>query len=283
MHRLVKYWQRDLINKLIVLASLLLVLGVVGLVYLVFAMPEGKSIQGAAAEYLHIGVPTLSPQEIQTHSAATAQAKPTETFTPLPPTITSLPTRLILPTPTLTLTIEPIEPSPTSVASATSTNTNTPIPVITNTAVVVTPAGSSSAACLPANPVQNAFVVEVLDGNTIRALIDGLVYTVRYIGIDPPQNANFANAATYENYVLVYGREVQLIPGDSDKDARGRLLRYVKVKDTFVNIDLLQKGLATLSKGESEFICLADFLSAEQQARSANMGLWSLPQPTPTP
>lgn len=283
MQRLVKFWQKDIVNKLIVLASLLLVLGVAVLAYLVFAIPEGKSIQGAAAEYLHIGVPTLSPQEIQTHSAATAQAIPTETFTPLPPTITSLPTRLVQSTPTLTVTVEPITPSPTFIASATSTNTNTPLPATTDTAAATTPAGSSSVSCIPAIPVQNAFVVEVLDGNTIRALIDGLVYTVRYIGIDPPQNANFANAATYENYVLVYGREVQLIPGDSDKDERGRLLRYVKVKETFVNIDLLQKGLATASEDQSETSCHAEFVSAEGQARNAKAGLWILPQLTPTP
>ena len=280
MQRLVKFWQRDLVNKLLVLASLLLILGVAGLVYLVVAMPDGKSIQGAVTEYLHIG--TLSPQEIQTHAAATVLAIPTETFTPVPPTITSLPTRLVQPTLTLTLTVE-ATPSPLLFASATSTNT--PLSVVANTAItVVTPAQSSSVICVPDNPVQNATVLDVLDGNTIRALIDGLVYTVRYIGIDTPQNTNCADAAKYENFTLVYGQEIQLISSDIDKDSRGRLLRYVMVKGTFVNIDLLQKGLATVLENESGSApCLADFLAAEQQARNVKIGLWSLPQPVPPP
>jgi len=281
MQRLIEYWQKDIINKLIVFVSLFLVLGMSGLVYLVLAMPEGKSIQGAVAEYLHIGIPTSSPQEIQTHTAETMQAIPTETFTPMPPTITSLPTRLIQPTPTLTLTLDVIPTSPIIVPSATSTNT--PVPVATDTTVAITLGGSSDLTCIPANPIQSAFTVEVLDGNTIRVLIDGLVYTVRYIGIDPPQNSNYANAATYENFVLAYGREIQLIPGDIDKDSNGRLLRYVKVRETFVNTDLLQKGLATISESESGFTCHSNFLSAEQKARNAKAGLWSLFRPTSTP
>ena len=66
-----------------------------------------------------------------------------------------------------------------------------------------------------------------MDGITVKVLIDGLVYTVRYLGLDLPPDESYAGQAAIQNGELVYGQEIQLVADKPDKDANGRLLRYV--------------------------------------------------------
>ncbi|MCI0551345.1 MAG: ABC transporter permease subunit, partial [Anaerolineae bacterium] len=111
----------------------------------------------------------------------------------------------------------------------------TPTPLVT-----ITPTTQSS--CIPANPPAVARVLEIIDGNTVKVYMNELVYVVRYIGVDAPQDSvNFMNAYL-DNSELVFKRDVTLIADAADKDANGRMLRYVLVGDTFVNRQLLQDG-----------------------------------------
>lgn len=284
MKSLPAFWRKDLTNKLIVIISFLLLAGIIALCIMAFALPDDKSVWGAVYEYVPAANPTLSTERALTNVAATIQAIPTATLTPMPSTITSLPTLIIEITEDVNRTPQPDTPTPSPTGTVILASPSVmPLPTATGTFANV-PTVAVDIACLPTGAGQTAKVVEVLDGNTVRALIDddGLVYTVRYIGIEPPQNVNYAGVAEYENMVFVLGKEVILISDEDDKDSRGRLLRYVMAGNTLVNLELLNMGLATV-QSEPEFACLTTFKTAEQNARDAKLGLWSLPQPTPTP
>jgi endonuclease YncB( thermonuclease family) len=65
------------------------------------------------------------------------------------------------------------------------------------------------------------------------------------------------------------------------KDADGRLLRYVLAGDTFVNVELLQKGLGKAVDAPPNSSCLQTFKAAEEFAIQSALGIWSVPTPSP--
>ncbi len=126
----------------------------------------------------------------------------------------------------------------------------------------------------------------MLDGNTIKVLLssDGKIYVVRYIGIAVPQYGEtqelYGNVAEAENYNLVFAKNVNMFSDTSDRDSAGRLLRYVTVGDNFINLVMIQHGLATALTVQPDTACDAVFQSAEQIARQSQIGRWV---PTSTP
>ncbi len=199
--------------------------------------------------------------------------------------------------PTATVPPSPIPPSPTLPPSATPTTapTDTPIPSLTPgtlapvAAVTSQPAGP---ACLPPNPVEVGAVVEVVDGDTIHVLMNGLVYGVRYIGIDTPETKDpnrpvqpFGPEAAARNAELVSGQQVVMVRDVSETDQYDRLLRYVFVGSlggTFVNYELVRQGYASASTYPPDVACSEYFRQAEQEARQASAGLWGLPPLVPS-
>jgi micrococcal nuclease len=96
-----------------------------------------------------------------------------------------------------------------------------------------------------------AYVVRVIDGDTIEARIDGEIEDVRYIGLDTPETVKpgapvqcFGPRASRFNHRLVEGRRVRLVFGAERRDSYGRLLAYVHLGGRFVNAILLRRGLA---------------------------------------
>lgn len=149
-------------------------------------------------------------------------------------------------------------------------------------------------------PAKNAFVPElffvkrVVDGDTIE-LENG--EKVRYIGMDTPESVDprkpvqcFAKEASKKNEEMVLNQQVNLEKDVTDRDKYGRLLRYVYVHDTFVNLELVKSGYARIYTYPPDVKYNAQLLEAEKEARTNNRGLWSAcndqkaPQPiTPSP
>jgi micrococcal nuclease len=133
-------------------------------------------------------------------------------------------------------------------------------------------------------------VVEVVDGDTIKVSIGGEVYTVRYIGIDTPENARSESSVESEgrkasaaNEALVGGQTVYLEKDVSETDQYGRLLRYVYLEEgTFVNAELVRLGYAQASAYPPDVRHQDLFLEMQQEAREDERGLWG-PTPTPLP
>ena len=144
------------------------------------------------------------------------------------------------------------------------------------------------AACIPEDGVRSTGIVTgVVDGDTIDVTIQGLVYRVRYLGVDTPETRDpdageerMGKAAAERNLELVKGERVILVgdPNDADRDVYGRLLRYVLVGDIFVNYQLLREGLAFLYF--SDIQCGPTFFEAYETAQADKVGLFA---PTATP
>jgi micrococcal nuclease len=199
--------------------------------------------------------PTLDANAIATYAFQTAQ-------------VLSLQTRAVA-SPTA-------EPTFTSLPAA--TNTQAPAPTATEAVIPVT-----GASCIPDNPPQTGIVVDVVDGDTIKVLLDadGKVYSVRYIGMDTPENTSqveyFGPEATAKNSELVYGKSVTLIKDVSETDRYGRLLRYVIADNIFVNYELVARGYANTASYPPDIACIPTFQAAEGQASASRLGLWAAP------
>jgi len=146
-------------------------------------------------------------------------------------------------------------------------------------------AGIPEAACIPTDIPQTGRVVEVVDAQTIRVLMDRdqRVYAVRYLGIEIPQAGNqlFGLTGILHNVDLTYRKQVTLVRDITDQDDFGRLLRYVMVAGTFVNYELIAGGYARVISSPPDTACYAAFKVVEQQARSGKLGIWALPASAP--
>lgn len=123
-----------------------------------------------------------------------------------------------------------------------------------------------------------AVVVRVIDGDTV-ALDNG--ERVRYVGMDTPETKDprkpvqcFGERAHERNAELVQGKRVRLVRDVSDRDHYGRLLRYVYVGDTFVNLELVEEGYARNYSFPPDITHQAEIRAAERRAREAKRGLW---------
>jgi micrococcal nuclease len=180
-------------------------------------------------------------------------------------------------------------PRPTRRATPRPTPSPTPKPTPRPTA---TPAPTPAFGRAPTGPTQLATVVKITDGDTIRVIIDGAEYPVRYIGMNTPEVHGgvewMGREASQANAALVSGRQVILEKDVSETDRYGRLLRYVWVEDgtrlVLVNRVLLRRGFAQITTYPPD-VKYADtvFLTAQRNARDEGLGLWGAPPPTPVP
>jgi micrococcal nuclease len=138
----------------------------------------------------------------------------------------------------------------------------------------------------PIGPTTIGLVVDVVDGDTIKVAIGGVVYRLRYIGIDTPETVDpsrpvewMGPEASAANKALVAGDEVVLEKDVSEVDRYGRLLRYVWLHDgdtwLMVNYELVRLGFAHSSTYPPDVRYQDLFLAAEQEARAAERGLWA--------
>lgn len=130
-----------------------------------------------------------------------------------------------------------------------------------------------------------ARVVRVIDGDTIE--IEG-GEKVRYIGIDTPETVDprksvqcFGLEASNKNKELIGGKMVRLEKDITDRDKYNRILRYVWVGGVFVNLELIKQGFAYSYSYPPDVKYQDQFIKAQQEAREAERGLWSVCPSTP--
>lgn len=213
---------------------------------------------------------------IEARLQATLAAQP-PTPTSAPPTNTPQPTQTPSPTPQATHTPEPTQtPSPTS----TPEPTDTPVPP-TPTLPIVTRNDMPS----PTSGLQQATVVDVTDGDTIRVDIGGTIERVRFIGIDTPESVDpnspvecFGVEASNHTRQLLSGATVYLEsdPSQDSRDRYNRILRYVWLDDgTLVNLALIRDGYAFEYTYQTPYRYQAEFQQAQRDAEAEEVGLWS--------
>lgn len=127
------------------------------------------------------------------------------------------------------------EPSQRSTPSATASALAEPPP----------PEPESDAAA-PADDPDMWTVVHVVDGDTVDVTRGGAEETVRIVGIDTPERGECGyDQATVALGDLIGGMEVELTgPGDEDRDAYGRLLRYVDRGEVDAGYEQISAGMA---------------------------------------
>ncbi len=162
----------------------------------------------------------------------------------------------------------------------------TPTPTPTLAAATITSIPLSYL-CIPPQSPQLGLVTKVIDGDTIRVLLDGKEEKVRYIGIDAPESTTsqepFGKEAAKQNAQLVRNQIVELYRDVSETDRYGRLLRYVVTNSVFVNLKLIEDGYAKAVTYPPDVACAEIFQYAERTARQLGRGLWASPKPSASP
>lgn len=143
--------------------------------------------------------------------------------------------------------------------------------------------GGSALACDALQPGPSGIVAEVVDGDTLL-LADGA--RVRLIGIQAPKLAQgregmddwpLAGVARDALAGLLKGKRVHLRYGQTAKDRYGRLLAHVFVEpnDMWVQLEMLERGLARTYSLADNRLCLDELYRAEARARAERSGIWA--------
>lgn len=127
-------------------------------------------------------------------------------------------------------------------------------------------------------------VSKVIDGDTVKILMNGEEVKVRLIGIDTPETVHpnkdvewFGKEAAKKLKQMVEGKTVCL-KMDRDKtqdiDKYGRLLRYLWLDNLFVNAELVKQGYA-FAYTNYPFQYLEEFRKYARDARENNRGVYN--------
>ncbi len=173
-------------------------------------------------------------------------------------------------------------PSTASIAVAT--------PSVLPASAAPTSTSSPAFGSAPIGPTETGQVVDVVDGDTIKVSLDGLVFTVRYIGMNTPETVApgrpiewMGPEASAANKALVAGQTVVLEKDVSETDRYGRLLRYVWLRRPsgwlMVDRELVRTGYASVDTFPPDVRYESLFIAAERWARAAGAGLWSATPP----
>lgn len=125
-------------------------------------------------------------------------------------------------------------------------------------------------------------IIQVFDGDTFSAKINGVTEKIRILGIDTPEVAGGyregecfgENASAFTKKVLA-GKSVVLIPSKTgdDTDQYGRYLRYVEIDGKDFGKILLEEGYAQSYK-KFPHDKRAVYNTLESQAKTQQKGLW---------
>jgi micrococcal nuclease len=126
-------------------------------------------------------------------------------------------------------------------------------------------------------------VLDDVDGDTIKVLVNGKEETVRFLGVDTPETKDprkgvqcFGHIASEFTKNMVMGKAVRLVrdEANSDRDAFGRLLRYVILPNgSNLNAHLVSGGYA-FAYEKFQASETKHFEQLEADAREHKRGLW---------
>jgi micrococcal nuclease len=127
-------------------------------------------------------------------------------------------------------------------------------------------------------------LVEIIDGDTIRGMVNGKLETIRYLLIDTPESKNpktcvqfYAKEAFLRNQELANSGEITIELEDRNtRDAYGRLLAYVYVDGESIQGTLLREGYARVAYiMNPPYKYLEQLRKEENIAIRKNINIWS--------
>jgi len=121
--------------------------------------------------------------------------------------------------------------------------------------------------CIPnLDRYEKATLIDVVDGDSIKVIVDGVPTQVRYIGVNTPEydspQRDEAIEATDANRALLSGATLYLFRDISNTDKYDRLLRYVIANGKFINLELVRGGYAESKTYRPDISCQALFDAA---------------------
>ena len=155
---------------------------------------------------------------------------------------------------------------------------------------------SSSSANLTLKPqdgieVVPAVIIEVVDVNTVRVLLNDGMDIVKLIGIKSAGDNSllkfekcYGQSVISQIQSLALGKKVYLI-NDREYEGQQTSKKYIFLEDmTFLNKVLIEKGLARASLDDSSYMYKNDFRKADNKAQKDEVGVWmNSCKTTPTP
>jgi len=128
-------------------------------------------------------------------------------------------------------------------------------------------------------------VVRVVDGDTVRIMMDGKETTLRLIGMNTPETVDprttvecFGKEASNKAKELLTGRKVSLEmdAGQGTFDKYHRTLGYIRRDDgLFFNEWMIKNGYAYEYTYDDVYKYQSEFKAAEMYAREHELGLWN--------
>jgi micrococcal nuclease len=129
-------------------------------------------------------------------------------------------------------------------------------------------------------------VVRVSDGDTLAVKVpnQSKLEKIRLLGIDCPEVAHSKNDPGQEPWgtrakeftaKLVLNKPVRIETDIQPRDQYGRLLGYVYVGKTFLNLELVKNGHAMLLTYAPNVKYVDLFTKAQREAREAGRGMWN--------
>ena len=145
----------------------------------------------------------------------------------------------------------------------------------------IDPGGGGGGSGGQGSGTKRAVVKGITDGDTIKLRRRNRTEDVRLIGIDTPEvyfgaECGGEQASDSMKRMLSVGNRVRLIRDRSqdNRDAYGRLLRYVERKGDDVGRKQIRSGWAKPYVFESPFQRLGSYRRARDRARSNDRGVW---------
>ncbi|MEI6309354.1 MAG: divergent polysaccharide deacetylase family protein [bacterium] len=133
-------------------------------------------------------------------------------------------------------------------------------------------------------PGDLGLVTQVDDPRTFQAQLPDGPFTVRLLGIRPPEpgeNNYTESLAALKG--LVEGKVVLLEKDTTLNDPEGRLLRWAFLGDETVNGMMVRQGEALAATQSPDTLYAQEMLVLEHEARQAKTGFWAPPPPPPPP
>lgn len=134
----------------------------------------------------------------------------------------------------------------------------------------------------PSSPSNSAYVMHVVDGDTLKIKINGKVERLRMLGIDTPEsvhpdpNKNTEAGKMASNFTKsqLEGKNITLEYDVEMHDNYGRILAYVYYNGEMFNETLLREGYAKVLTVSPNRKYEERFRSLETMAKLKKIGIW---------
>lgn len=128
------------------------------------------------------------------------------------------------------------------------------------------------------NPVsyerEKASATRIVDGDTIHVNINGEDEIIRLLGVNTPEKKKpyYSDA---KDFLIneIENKSIELLRDKEDTDKYDRKLRYIFYNERLINVEILEKGLAT-SFMLSDLKYKYKLSNAEEFAQKNEIGLW---------